>query len=129
MAYEWPGNIRELENLIERLVILEGDGTLGPEALPERIGHRNVTAAMGRVVLPEEGLNFDATVAEFEDALILQALERSKWVKNRAAQLLGLNRTTLVEKIKKKRLEDRYHAKDRLAAPVMPPSPPPPLAQ
>jgi transcriptional regulator with GAF, ATPase, and Fis domain len=111
MAYEWPGNIRELENLIERLVILEGDGVLGPEALPDRIGHRNVTAAMGRVVLPEDGLNFDATVAEFEDALILQALERSKWVKNRAAQLLGLNRTTLVEKIKKKGLEDRYHPK------------------
>jgi DNA-binding NtrC family response regulator len=128
-AYEWPGNIRELENLVERLVILEPDGVLGPEVLPDRIGHRNVTAAMGRVVLPEEGLNFDATVAEFEDALILQALERSKWVKNRAAQLLGLNRTTLVEKIKKKRLEDRYHSKEPLAPSLAPPSPPPPLSQ
>jgi DNA-binding NtrC family response regulator len=130
MAYEWPGNIRELENLIERLVILEGDGTLGPDALPDRIGRRNVTAAMGRVVLPEDGLNFDATVAEFEDALIVQALERSKWVKNRAAQLLGLNRTTLVEKIKKKGLEDRYHPKERpegLAAEAG--AHPPPLSQ
>ena len=108
-AYEWPGNIRELENLIERLVILEGEGVITPAALPSRIGSRSVTAAMGRVVLPDTGLNFDATVAEFEDALIVQALERSKWVKNRAAQLLGLNRTTLVEKIKKKKLEDRYH--------------------
>jgi len=128
MAYEWPGNIRELENLVERVVILEGDGVIGPEALPDRIGHRNVTAAMGRVVLPEEGLNFDATVAEFEDALILQALERSKWVKNRAAQLLGLNRTTLVEKIKKKGLEDRYHPKERVMAQGES-FPPPPLSQ
>jgi len=132
MAYEWPGNIRELENLIERLVILEGDGILGPDALPDRIGRRNVTAAMGRVVLPEDGLNFDATVAEFEDALIVQALERSKWVKNRAAQLLGLNRTTLVEKIKKKGLEDRYHPKapsEGLPGEAMPSPPPPPLSQ
>ncbi|MDH4228139.1 MAG: sigma-54 dependent transcriptional regulator [Nitrospirota bacterium] len=114
-AYEWPGNIRELENLIERLVILEGGGIIGVDALPEKIGHRNVTAAMGRVVLPDTGLNFDDTVSEFEDALILQALERSQWVKNRAAQLLGLNRTTLVEKIKKKGLEDRYHPRLRQA--------------
>ncbi|MFQ5509030.1 MAG: sigma-54-dependent transcriptional regulator [Leptospirillia bacterium] len=112
-TYDWPGNIRELENLIERLVILEGEGVIGPEALPDYIGQRNVTAAMGRVVLPEDGLNFDATVAEFEDALILQALDRSKWVKNRAAQLLGLNRTTLVEKIKKKKLEELYNADTR----------------
>ncbi len=110
-AYDWPGNIRELENMVERLVILEGGGIIGADALPEKIGQRNVTAAMGRVVLPDDGLNFDATVAEFEDALILQALERSKWVKNRAAQLLGLNRTTLVEKIKKKKLEDRFSPK------------------
>ncbi|MDH5526764.1 MAG: sigma-54 dependent transcriptional regulator [Nitrospirota bacterium] len=113
-AYNWPGNIRELENLIERIVILEGEGIVGPEALPEKIGHRNVTAALGRVVLPEDGLSFDKTVSEFEDALILQALERSSWVKNRAAQMLGLNRTTLVEKIKKRGLEERYHPKARL---------------
>ncbi|MBI5136138.1 MAG: sigma-54-dependent Fis family transcriptional regulator [Nitrospirae bacterium] len=122
-AYDWPGNIRELENTVERLVILEGGCMIGPEALPEKIGQRNVTAAMGRVVLPDDGLNFDATVAEFEDALILQALERSKWVKNRAAQLLGLNRTTLVEKIKKKGLEDRFSPKTRTRQVEVPGSP------
>ena len=114
-AYEWPGNIRELENIVERLVILEREGVVTPGALPDQIGKRSVTAAMGRVLLPDEGLNFDATVAEFEDALIVQALERSRWVKNRAAGLLGLNRTTLVEKIKKKQLEARYHPDARAA--------------
>ncbi|MBF0170194.1 MAG: sigma-54-dependent Fis family transcriptional regulator [Nitrospinae bacterium] len=56
------------------------------------------------VELPEEGLNLKEVVDRFETQLILSALERCGWVKNKAAQLLGLNRTTLVEKLKKKKL-------------------------
>jgi DNA-binding NtrC family response regulator len=51
--------------------------------------------------LPEDGIDLPAAVNDFENNLILQALNRSGWVKNKAAQLLQLNRTTLVEKIKK----------------------------
>ena len=53
------------------------------------------------VNLPEDGINLKKSVEDFERGLILEALEKTNWVKNRAANLLGLNRTTLVEKIKK----------------------------
>ena len=51
--------------------------------------------------LPENGINLKGAVEEFERGLITEALEKTNWVKNRAAGLLGLNRTTLVEKLKK----------------------------
>jgi DNA-binding NtrC family response regulator len=57
-------------------------------------------------VVPPSGLSFNKVVGELESDLILQALEQTHWNKNQAARLLGLNRTTLLEKIKKKRLED-----------------------
>ena len=57
------------------------------------------------MALTEEGINLNSAVTEFEKALILQSLEKTKWVKNKAAQLLNLNRTTLVEKIKRYALE------------------------
>ena len=53
------------------------------------------------VGIPEEGINLKRTVEEFEKELLLEALEKTGWVKNKAANLLGLNRTTLVEKLKK----------------------------
>ena len=53
------------------------------------------------VGIPEEGINLKKTVEEFEKELLLEALEKTGWVKNKAANLLGLNRTTLVEKLKK----------------------------
>ena len=55
--------------------------------------------------LSEEGINLNSAVTEFEKALILQSLEKAKWVKNKAAKLLKLNRTTLVEKIKRYQLD------------------------
>ncbi|MBI5815719.1 MAG: hypothetical protein HZB29_08940 [Nitrospinae bacterium] len=53
-------------------------------------------------ILPEEGINLKEAVDKYETALIVAALERCNWVKNKAAVMLGLNRTTLVEKLKKK---------------------------
>ncbi|MFH1035874.1 MAG: sigma-54 dependent transcriptional regulator [Pseudomonadota bacterium] len=117
MRHHWPGNVRELENLLERLVILsEGDLILledlppklaGPGALPplepaEIPALVAPSAAPAAPEFPEEGLDFNAAVDEFERSLITTALERTGWVKNQAAALLKLNRTTLVEKIKKK---------------------------
>ncbi|MBF0584716.1 MAG: sigma-54-dependent Fis family transcriptional regulator, partial [Magnetococcales bacterium] len=116
LSYRWPGNVRELENLIERLTVLS-DGEVEREDLPEKILHGSPdysAAENPSVVVPEfgnivanlgEGVDFNHEVDSFENQLILSALDSTGWNKNKAAQLLNLNRTTLVEKIKKKGLE------------------------
>ncbi len=195
-AYAWPGNIRELENLMERMVILKSSGMIDvldfpekyrrvslseieyedmmrsatrPEIVPtqnqkqvssvretqaahkqgedqimkpfgynnssmnssmqqynsegqvpaqgassgesitiEGQGNLNIEQILHFIadnfVFPNEGLDFNSVVDQFENILILMALERTGWNRNRAAQLLRLNRTTLVEKLKKKQL-------------------------
>lgn len=111
--YAWPGNIRELENLIERLSILKGHGEVNMSDLPAK--YKSAAACFaetGIIDLPDTGLDFNSTVDQFENALILKALEKTGWNKNQAALLLKLNRTTLVEKMKKKGLM----SKDELAA-------------
>ena len=105
LAYEWPGNVRELENLVERLVILRGEGEIGPEDLPPPFGATRTPVRTDTPKLPGSGVPFNEIVDRFETDLILQALEQTHWNKQRAAQILGLNRTTLLEKIKKKGLE------------------------
>jgi transcriptional regulator of acetoin/glycerol metabolism len=91
---------------MERLVILCGDGEIGVESLPEQFARQEApTVAVPQ--LPPSGLSFRDVVDDFETDLILQALQQTHWNKNQAARLLGLNRTTLLEKIKKKGLEHR----------------------
>ncbi|MFQ5513041.1 MAG: sigma-54-dependent transcriptional regulator [Myxococcota bacterium] len=101
--YAWPGNVRELQGLIERVVILRREGWIDEEDLPVQFGGPH--APVRSVTLPTEGLDFARTIEEFEASLILQALEATHWNKNQAAQLLRLKRTTLVEKIRSKRLK------------------------
>ncbi len=105
--YTWPGNIRELENLVERLSILvESDAVYLNDLPPDLSETRSSHSAAGSsfTILPAEGVDFNAVVDSFENSLILQALERTGGNKKAAAKLLKLNRTTLVEKIKKKGL-------------------------
>lgn len=110
--YAWPGNIRELENLVERLAILKGNGQVEMVDLPEhyrasRSSDLLVGGALGgdaEIDIPENGMDFNTAVDNYENLLILQALEKTGWNRNQAAALLKLNRTTLVEKIKKKGL-------------------------
>ncbi len=102
--HHWPGNVRELENLVERLVVLCGDGEIGLSDLPPSLRAAEPAADANAPRVPEAGLSFHGVVDRFEADLILQALERTHWNKNQAAKLLGLNRTTLLEKIKKKGL-------------------------
>ena len=119
LAYEWPGNVRELENVIERIFILSEGEEICLDDLPRRLqdavpqtGAATASAAPAAsgprqplvVRLPENGLSFNTAVSDFEKMLIVEALNRTGWIKNKAAQLLGLNRTTLVEKIKKKKI-------------------------
>ncbi len=109
-AYDWPGNVRELENIIERMVILANGPMINMDDLPERISRVGKKGLVTMVdlnttpILPEEGFSLSSAVEQFEKALILQALDRTGWVKNRAAKLLKMNRTTLIEKMKKQKL-------------------------
>ncbi len=145
--YRWPGNIRQLQNLVERLVVLRGGGRIGIEHLPKdlvdsanvgaandrpanavRIDHSSIqTKSTGSQFLPSlnprpgtgpmvtpsdfstlppEGLNLIEFIEMLENSLITQALARTDNNRNQAAKLLGMNRTTLVERIKKRKLTE-----------------------
>lgn len=122
MNYSWPGNVRELENLIERLVILDDDGLVSTEDLPERFldGSPSPVDAPAKeagnapgprcgIVLPREGIDMNAFIDGIEKDLILQAMKKAGGVKKNAALLLGLNRTTLLDKLKKKGIQVDSH--------------------
>jgi DNA-binding NtrC family response regulator len=115
MRYNWPGNVRELENIVQRVCILKGEGLIEREDLPTKImepkpigqGQKPWSTLLADAI-PESGIPFDQLVLQFENDLILKALEQTRWNKNRAAHLLQLNRTTLVEKIKKRGLVQSF---------------------
>jgi len=104
LRYPWPGNIRELENLVERLVTLSEGEVIEVADLPEKfqVGPPGLPASWGD--FPSGGTDFNAAMQALERHLILQALEKSNWVKSQAARLLHLNRTTLLEKMKKQNI-------------------------
>lgn len=104
LEYSWPGNVRELENLVERLVILSNGDTIEIEDIPESIKGKGGKLDSVEVRIPNDGIVFDQAVEEYEKKLILQALGETNWVKTKAAKLLNINRTTLIEKMKKKNL-------------------------
>jgi transcriptional regulator with GAF, ATPase, and Fis domain len=101
--YDWPGNVRELENLLERLVILTEDGRIGLENLPPNIRSFISEKKIPRPTLGEDGLDLNSAVEEFENRLIEEALRRTKGNKQAAARLLGLKRTTLVAKLRRRK--------------------------
>jgi len=124
LKYPWPGNVRELENLIERLTILVSSNVVTAADLPEKFRQLNIadtepakgTLNQGELTAPtsvsesfkrvamefgESGIDLNMTVSNLERNLIMQALEKAGGVRIKAAQLLKLNRTTLLEKMKK----------------------------
>jgi len=114
-AYDWPGNVRELRNLTERLAILKREGLVEPADLPEKVRGAPREGAdpllgedgddpLERDILLGNNRDLRAEVEAFENRLILQALETTGGNRNQAAQLLGVKRTTLVEKLKKRNL-------------------------
>jgi transcriptional regulator with PAS, ATPase and Fis domain len=107
--YDWPGNVRELENLIERLVILSEDGAIRVESLPTNIRSFISEKRIPKPTLSESGLDLNSAVEEFENRLIEEALRRTKGNKQAAARLLGLKRTTLVAKLRRRKSGAPYH--------------------
>ncbi|MGC4084606.1 MAG: sigma-54 dependent transcriptional regulator [Vicinamibacterales bacterium] len=95
VKHEWPGNIRELENVIERAVALEGTPSIQPESLPPAVRggtpRAAADAASTHELLPAEGLDLEAHVQEIERGYIAQALERANGVQVKAAELLGMS--------------------------------------
>ncbi|MFA5073251.1 MAG: sigma-54 dependent transcriptional regulator [Nitrospirota bacterium] len=118
LSYSWPGNIRELENLIERLTILVAHKIIHSSDLPEKFQQAApcrqedgaetapFSLAPGKSRdIPASGIDLGAAINEMEKDLILKALGKSGGVKSKAAELLGLNRTTLLERMKKMGIE------------------------
>jgi DNA-binding NtrC family response regulator len=102
MAYAWPGNVRQLENAIERAIAMSGSRTqIDVGDLPADLHATAEATAKPVVDLPAEGVNLPALVAQIEKDMIDRALVRTEQNKGAAARLLGLKRTTLVEKLKR----------------------------
>lgn len=127
--YAWPGNVRELSNLIERLAILYPDTEVASDALPPKFVDASVVPSLVADVAPagdqaqtsveaavqdaapaaetvapvlaEDGLDLKTHLATLERSLMVQALEQCDWVVAKAAKMLNLQRTTLVEKMRK----------------------------
>jgi transcriptional regulator with PAS, ATPase and Fis domain len=108
LRYSWPGNVRELQNLMEMLVVMKEEGNIEPEDLPAKIRNAppDVHSSAAFPDFSEEGIDFNEQVSRLERELLLKALKMSGGVKNRAAKLLNLNRTTLVEKLKRLNIAD-----------------------
>ena len=131
IKYSWPGNVRELENLIERLSILVNGRAVQVSDLPQALHRLDVVvkhpanaaqeqagvfgspapAAIryDEMEIGEAGIDLDELITSIERDLIRKALERVGGVRSKAARLLGLNRTTLLEKIKKMGIEPGTH--------------------
>ncbi|WP_319778632.1 sigma-54 dependent transcriptional regulator [Maridesulfovibrio sp.] len=121
VSYSWPGNVRELENFMERMCILCDENEIVPDDLPEKIWKDVGREPKKKVVelmqpvgfswptladLEEQGASgLKDFLERIEDRLMIEALEKAGGVKNKAAELLGVKRTTLIEKIKKRDLE------------------------
>jgi transcriptional regulator with PAS, ATPase and Fis domain len=102
MDYEWPGNIRQLENAIEHAVAMSvKQAEIRSEALPADIRGEREPVSVSGIPIPEEGVDFTSVVSQVERDLILRCLERTNGNKRQAARLLQLSRTTFIDKMQR----------------------------
>jgi DNA-binding NtrC family response regulator len=102
MAFDWPGNVRQLQNVMERVIALSpGRSQIASADLPDEVRIGRPAGGFDDSIVPEEGVELDRAVSAFERALITRALERTSGNKRQAAELLRVKRTTLIEKLKR----------------------------
>jgi DNA-binding NtrC family response regulator len=109
-VYDWPGNVRELQNLVQRLCILHNEPTVNINALPEKfknLGFSQKSNPIDSKKNDTNALDFNSMTTDFENRLILHALEKTRWNKKEAAKMLNMKRTTFLEKIKKRKLTQK----------------------
>ncbi len=116
ISYSWPGNVRELENFMERMTILCDNHSIMPEDLPAKILKTAGIEQLEKPVMPagfewpklgdmdDRKMNLKEFLDTIEKNLLVEALTAAEGVKNQAAEILGIKRTTLIEKLKKKNL-------------------------
>jgi len=118
LGYPWPGNVRELENFMERLSILCDHDVVNPNDLPRKILDNAGVAPPPPILetvaagfrwptladLSEKSMGLKEFLDTAEEKLLIEALDRASGVKNQAAELLGIKRTTLIEKLKKRNM-------------------------
>jgi len=102
--YAFPGNVRELENLVERAVALSRDEVIGVDVLPPSVLRPPTSAPVSRI--SSDGVDLEALVADYERGLLMEALERSGGVKKRAAALLGISFRSFRYRLEKLHLDD-----------------------
>jgi two-component system response regulator PilR (NtrC family) len=105
-SYHFPGNVRELENIIERAVTLCGESHLDAADLPPLRQRPQVAGDPATVAIPEDGLDLEAVLTDYERAIVQRALEQSGGVRKRAAALLGISFRSLRYRLKKLGLDD-----------------------
>jgi two-component system response regulator PilR (NtrC family) len=98
--YDWGGNVRELENVIERAVVLTSGAKIGIDLIPEHV-RKAPNFAMPQFIVPPEGISFKDVITDFEKRLIESTLEVAGGVQKKAAELLHIKPTTLNEMIKR----------------------------
>ena len=103
-AYDFPGNVRELENVLERAVALAMGPTIGLGDLPREVSGASAQPTPALITLPEEGCNLDEVLGEVERRLLLEALDRSGGVRTQAAKLLGVSLRSLRYRLHKQAL-------------------------
>lgn len=104
--YDWPGNVRELENIVERMIVLSEGGQIDIEDLPSSVKTFISEKKIPAPTLDNGELNLQKAVELFENRLIDEALRRTNGNRSAAAHLLGVKRTTLLSKLRRKRTED-----------------------
>jgi two-component system NtrC family response regulator len=108
--YAWPGNIRELENVVERALVLDRDGAIGLDDLPDRLRVREHGLGRLRIELPDEGLSLETV----ERDLLQAALERHDWNQTKAAAYLDITRSALLYRMQKFGIERPKAESDEL---------------